>query len=79
MSELVITVIKVDTHILELGLKISNLFFECVNFALGVSSVSDFERIDFLCKHEHSILGHVFGCVILQLREQMFSFDIDFN
>ena len=49
MSEFVIAVIEVDTHILELNLKISNLFFEGVNFALGFSSVSDFERIDLFC------------------------------
>ena len=61
MFELVIAVAEVDTDLLELCLKISDLFFEGVNFALGFSSMADFKRIDFLGEHEHTILGHVFS------------------
>ena len=69
MFELVIAVTKANTHLLELCLKIGDLFFEGVNFALGFSSVAYFKGIDFLGEHEHAILGHVFGCVILEVRE----------
>lgn len=69
MFELVIAVAEVDTDLLELCLKIGDLFFEGVNFALGFSSVAYFKGIDFLGEHEHAILGHVFGCVILEVRE----------
>ena len=69
MFELVIAVTEANTHLLELCLKIGDLFFEGVNFALGFGSVADFKRIDFLGEHEHTILGHVFSWVILEVRE----------
>lgn len=61
MPELEVAVIEVDTHSLELGLKISDLLLKGVNFTLGLSPVPHFEGIDFLGKHEHPVLCHVLG------------------
>ena len=61
MLELEVTVIKVDTHSLELSLKIGDLLLEGVDFTLGLSPMPNFEGIDFLGKHEHPVLCHVLG------------------